>query len=244
MKILIITVAGMSTRFSRSVGKEVIKCLYHEDNFSGSLLYRMLHLNAEFDKYIIVGGYRYDELEAAVKENFPELSDRIIMTENKAFEEYGSGYSLYCGIMEAVKYSPDEIVFAEGDLFVDEASFIKVVSSDKSVLTYNSDPITAAKAVAMYIDAEGAVRYIYDTGHSALEIKEPFLAVYNSGQIWKFSSLRILRETLSSMSAEDWTGTNLVMIENYFRRLSANEYEMIGFDRWINCNTVQDFRKI
>ena len=166
------------------------------------------------------------------------------MTENKSFEEYGSGYSLFYGIMEALKYSPDEIVFAEGDLFVDEASFVKVTSSDKSVITYNTDPITAAKAVAMYIDMDGAVRYIYDTGHSALEISEPFLAVYNSGQIWKFSSPGILKDTISAMSMEDWTGTNLVMIEKYFRRLSADEYEIIGFDSWINCNTVQDFRKI
>ena len=42
MKVLIITVAGMSTRFSQSVGAPCLKCLYHEGRAKDSLLYRML----------------------------------------------------------------------------------------------------------------------------------------------------------------------------------------------------------
>ena len=59
MKVLIITVAGMSTRFSRSVGKPVIKCLYHNKSLKDSLLYILLERSREFDYFIIVGGYRY-----------------------------------------------------------------------------------------------------------------------------------------------------------------------------------------
>ena len=55
MKVLIITVAGMSTRFSRSVGKPVIKCLYHNKSLKDSLLYILLERSREFDYFIIVG---------------------------------------------------------------------------------------------------------------------------------------------------------------------------------------------
>ena len=58
MKVLIITVAGMSTRFSQSVGAPCLKCLYHEGRAKDSLLYRMLHQDGKFDRYVIVGGVR------------------------------------------------------------------------------------------------------------------------------------------------------------------------------------------
>lgn len=244
MKIMIITVAGMSTRFSKSVGKEVIKCLYYENSFSESLLYRIIHQPVDFDKYIIVGGYRYNELESAIKKEFSEMWDSIVMIKNECYKKYGSGYSLYCGMKEALKYDFDELVFAEGDLYIDEFSFTKIANSDKSVISYNTDPISAVKSVVMYLDINRSVKYIYDTNHCAFEIKEPFLAIYNSGQIWKFNNYKLLKNIISSMSEDEWQGTNLIVIEKYFGNLLEGEYEMIGFQKWINCNTVSDFCSI
>lgn len=57
MKVLIITVAGMSTRFSESVGYPCLKCLYYKQDMKESLLYRFLYEYPEFDRYIIVGGF-------------------------------------------------------------------------------------------------------------------------------------------------------------------------------------------
>ena len=48
-------------------------------------------------------------------------------------------------------------------------------SADKSVVTVNRNPILADKSVALYFDIAGEIRYIYDTGHNELLIKEPFL---------------------------------------------------------------------
>ena len=70
MKVLIITVAGMSTRFSRSAGKPVIKCLYHNKSLKDSLLYILLERSREFDYFIIVGGYRYKELCETIRASF------------------------------------------------------------------------------------------------------------------------------------------------------------------------------
>ena len=66
VRILIITVAGMSTRFSQSIGQPCLKCIYYSSDSKESLLYQMLHQPVYFDKYIIVGGYMYDELQKTV----------------------------------------------------------------------------------------------------------------------------------------------------------------------------------
>lgn len=36
-------------------------------------------------------------------------------------------------------------------------------------------------------------------------------------------------------------GTNLVPVNGYFQSLEDTDYELIGFNTWINCNTVADF---
>lgn len=244
MKILIITVAGMSTRFSNSVGHEVIKCIYNESDFTDSLIYRMISQPVKFDKYIIVGGYRYDELEAAINQNFSHLADKIVMVNNPYFKEYGSGYSLYCGLKQALEYGFDSIVFAEGDLYVDSQTYLTVCESNTNVVTCNTEPILANKAVAFYYNADNRIRYIYDTGHKALEINEPFMSIHNSGQIWKLSEPDRVREVYDAMPLSEWEGTNLVFIEKYFNHAASENVSVIRFNDWVNCNTVDDFRRI
>lgn len=243
MRILIITVAGTSTRFSRSIGKPCLKCLYSPEGFDKSLLYRMIHQEDQFDKYVIVGGYMYDRLKAAVNENFPEYRDRIMLVYNDKYAEYGSGYSLYKGIRAVYGMDFDELVFAEGDLFVDSESFKKICSADKDVITVNREDIMADKAVAFYFDANNKIHYLYDTGHKALRINEPFLSIFNSGQIWKFTKIQYLKEIYKNMSEEEWKGTNLVFIEKYFGGLGRDEYDLVKLNGWINCNTIDDFKR-
>ena len=244
MKVLIITVAGMSTRFSRSVGKPVIKCLYHNKSLKDSLLYILLERSREFDYFIIVGGYRYKELCETIRASFKKFSDRILLIENPYYSTYGSGYSLYLGLQKAFETGADEIVFAEGDLYFNEDDYQRVCSADKSVVTVNRNPILADKSVALYFDIAGEIRYIYDTGHNELFIKEPFLAIYNSGQVWKFSDKHLARKVYSQMDEEEWKGTNLIFVEKYFRDIGSEKYELITLRHWINCNTLDDFNKI
>ncbi|MDE6913302.1 MAG: hypothetical protein K2P35_06360, partial [Lachnospiraceae bacterium] len=95
MKILIVTVAGMSSRFSQSLGHSCLKCLYYENHIEDSLLYTMLHQDRTFDYYVIVGGFMYDDLKAAIEEEFKEFGDKILLVKNEHYADYGSGYSLY-----------------------------------------------------------------------------------------------------------------------------------------------------
>lgn len=244
MKVLVITVAGMSSRFSESVGYPCLKCLYHKQDTKESLLYRLLYQAAGFDKYIIVGGFLFDELEAGLRENFTEWNDRILLVKNEKYAEYGSGYSLYLGLQAALEMGASELVFAEGDLYIDTESFKRVLTSRSNVVTYNRDVILANKAVAFYFDMQDRIHYIYDVAHNALEIKEPFLGIFNSGQVWKFVQPKHLRKTVGDMAEADWRGTNLVFVQKYFETMKRDGYELIGLERWINCNTVSDFEKI
>ena len=244
MRSLLITAAGTSSRFSQSLGKVCLKCIYYPENIKESLLYHMLWQDREFDKYIIVGGFMFAQLKETVEREFSDLREKIILVNNVKYAEYGSGYSLYKGLEEILKMDFDELVFAEGDLFVDKVSFRKVVEAPKDVITSNTDPILAEKAVAFYYDGKNCIHYIYDTCHSMLEIKEPFRAIYNSGQIWKFTQPDLMRRICGDMQERDWQGTNLVFIQKYFQELGSHEYDIIQFKKWINCNTISDYEKI
>ena len=162
MKALIITVAGSSTRFSRSIGKECLKCIYYEEDFTQSLLYKTVYRDLSFDKYVIVGGYKFDELKRAVDLYLQSVKDKIVLINNEKYAEYGSGYSLYLGLQYVVDGEFDEVVFAEGDLWVDGESFAAVLNSPQDVITFNRDTIDALKSVVFYFDKDNYVHYLYD----------------------------------------------------------------------------------
>lgn len=244
MKILIITAAGISSRFSESIGHPALKCIYYENDIKESLLYKMLHHNIDFDKYIIVGGFMYEELRATINTYFSDLLPNISLINNDKYRDYGSGYSLYLGLKEAVNLEFDELVFAEGDLFVDEESFQKLYDAEKDVITCNGEDIYANNAVAFYFDHAYTVHYIYDTAHEIFIIKEPFRGIFNSGQIWKFKDRKRLENIIFNLREEEKQGTNLVIVQKYFSAYSKEQYEIIKFNKWINCNMISDFYKI
>lgn len=242
-KAVIITVAGTSTRFRKSIGKDCLKCIYTEGSEKDTLLYRLVEFCRVFDKIVIVGGYKFEDLSSFIDKSLSAFSSKISLVKNEHFEDLGSGYSLYLGVMELKDSGMDEIIFAEGDLFFDSENFKKISETTSSVITTNNDPIEAKKAVAFYVNAEGKVKYIYDTNHSTLEIKEPFLGIYNSGQVWKFSEPSKLFSSADKLTEEENKGTNLVLIQKYFDQIDSNKLQVIHFDKWINCNTVEDYRK-
>ena len=243
MKTLIVTVAGTATRFNRDTYKPTLKCLYSTGGPENTLLYQILDKARDFDEFVIVGGYMYDSLKEFTEENLKEFKDRIKLIFNPEYSAYGSGYSLILGIWNA---SPEtgEILFVEGDLYFDKSDFTKIKDSDRSVFTVNHELITASKAVVVYKNRKGYLRYLYDTSHSYLQIPEPFLAVYNSGQVWKFTDMDRLKQVLDALTPEQTRGTNLEIIQGYFGSLSPEEYEMVVFGTWHNCNTVKDYETV
>ena len=242
MKYLIITVAGTATRFNRDTQEDTLKCLYYTDDAKFALLPQLLKNCGVYDKYIIVGGYLYEKLEQFVKKELNAYGDKIELVYNEHFHDYGSGYSLYKGI-EAVRES-GEVTFVEGDLYFAKETFKQVYDSEKNVITINKEPIYSNKAVALYINAEGKPRYLYDINHQTLTVSEPFKAIFNSGQMWKFKSSERLHEALNSLSEKQLQGTNLEIVQAYFGELNAEEYDVVTFNEWYNCNTVADYNQV
>lgn len=243
MKTLIITVAGSATRFNRDTAVPTLKCLYEIGGYKNTLLYQILDKARDYDEYVIVGGYLYEKLDDFVEKNLHEFKDKIKLVYNPEFSTFGSGYSLILGIQNSNPKS-SEILFVEGDLYFEKDDFEKIKKSGKAVFTVNHELITAKKAVVVYENEKGHIRYLYDTSHSYLRIPEPFLAVYNSGQVWKFTDTDKLRDVLKHLTPNQTRGTNLEIVQGYFGNLTPNEYEMVVFDTWHNCNTVADYKTV
>ncbi len=249
MKAFITAVAGMATRFSEDLPAPIPKCIYNEGKAAETLLYRIVSAAADFDLIVIVTGFMADDVVDYAEKNLPKkILEKIKFVNNESYSEYGSGWSLYLGLKAVFDSDRDynEIVFAEGDLYFSEADF-KLIDSERSdVITVSTKPIEAKSAVALYFDKKNIPHYIFDTSHGELEIKEPFLSIYNSAQIWKFHDAKRLLGIIEEMSESDFYGTNLVVINKYFQdsALRGERFKIIIMKEWINCNTVSDFRKI
>ena len=244
MKAAIITVAGISSRFNQGIPEpeRELKAIYSDADRRDTLLYHLLEKCGFADRIIVVGGYKFERLKSYCEQLEPDVQTRLTLVFNQHYEDLGSGYSLYLGLAEAFRQNADEILFAEGDLDIDKASFARVVQSENSVLTYTFEPIYANKAVVLYQDQAGKYRYAFNSSHGLLTIDSPFSCILNSGQTWKFTDMAALRRANDRFFAETPDGTNLRIIQDYLDQ--GIGIELIGLKRWTNCNTKEDYKKI
>ncbi len=248
MNTVIITNAGISSRFNRGMAPEQVclKAIYHDGEPKDTLLYHMLQKCDFADRIILVGGYLIDDLEAYVSKVVPQhIRERLHIVCNPRYKDLTSGYSLYVGVLEALKDSDTTtILFAEGDLDLDDDTFQCIAKSDKNVLTTNSTPIFSNKAVVLYQNDSGRYRYAFNAEHGFLRIEEPFSCIFNSGQVWKFTDMQKLKESAEHFCEKDIKGTNLVIVQDYLDHIEPEEIEVFSFKRWVNCNTREDFAGI
>lgn len=242
MKSLIVTVAGTATRFNKDTSEETLKSIYHEGEPDLCLLARILDASVDIDEFIVVGGYLFEKLKIFIDKHLERHKSKIKLIYNPEYRSFGSGYSLILGI-KALSTSSKEVIFIEGDLSFDKEDLDRVLKSTKDTITVNHEPITADKAVVVYEKTNGHLQYLYDTKHHCLEIKDAFLAIYNSAQIWKFMNPKRLRQVIDNLTQNQIKGTNLEIIQDYFGSLEKKEYHINFFHRWLNCNTVADYKK-
>lgn len=242
MNVFITTVAGKATRFNKDLKTPVLKAIYHQGDASKSLLYRQIdQVSKACEKIIVVGGYLFESLMQEIESSFSQFRDRIELIYNPHFEDYGSMYSLYLGIQAAEKYKPEQVVFAEGDVFCDNASFDKVLGASKDVFTINRFPVYANQSVVAYESQENKLCYIYDTAHNELFFDAPVKAIFNSAQIWKFCDTSRLFQLNQQLTKEQQIGTNLNLIQFYFSDFEFAQLDCVVMEQWVNCNTVEDF---
>lgn len=243
MKTAIIAVAGVSSRFNENVSEPVLKGIYTETDYRKTLLYSILRKCKGYDKVVLVGGYQYEQLEKYVSDCKGEFPFQIQLIYNPYYRELGTGYTLKIGLEQCLREKCSEITVIEGDLFFDEESFDRIKTARRNVATYNDKTIYSNKAVIAYVNQEKKLKYVFSTNHGAVEIKEPFLEIYNSGQIWKFTNTELVEKLLADLPKEAWEGTNLKFIETYFSEIKADEREMLPLKIWENCNTRLDYLK-
>ena len=246
MKTAIITIAGISARFNEGIPEDekILKAIYNEGSAEDSLLFHLLEKCSYADHIIIVGGYRYDAMREFFDTNLSDRFPQTVFVKNDHYADLASGYSLYLGVREALSLGSAEILFVEGDLDIDDESFGRVRDSEKAVLTYTTEPIYAKKAVVLYQDAEGHYKYAFNSAHGCLTIDEPFACILNSGQTWKFTDMKALEASNEEFAQKNPGGTNLTIIQGYIDRVLAESLELVELDRWVNCNTREDYRKI
>lgn len=246
MKALIITAAGLSSRFRESIGRDELKSIYFDDCLGpqATILHRMLAMSDPFDVVVIVGGYKFAELSDYVERHTPEgVRCKVILACNDHYEDKGSGYSLCVGI-DALPDQVSDVLFAEGDLCVDEESFRAIAMCEGDAVSISGHSVEANRSVALYFDAEDHPRYEYDTKHGAFNAIGPFKSIYDSGQIWRFSDADKLRSARRNLSEEQCSGTNLELVGAYFKDLTRSDLTVIEFEHWVNCNTVDDYRLV
>ena len=244
MKIAIITIAGVSSRFNEGIDedKKVLKCLYTENSKENTLLYNLMKNCTFADLIILVGGYKFGDLSCFYKNELSEEFPDVVLVENEHYSDLGSGYSLYLGLKEAFEHNPTEILFVEGDLDIDSESFKRVAEAKNTVLTYTNEPIYSNKAVVLYKDDKNRYRYAFNSSHGLMTIDSPFSCILNSGQTWKFTEMDKLKSANKKFFETAKADTNLRIIQNYLDM--GVDVDIILLKRWTNCNTRYDYKKI
>ena len=237
----IVTLAGTSSRFSKSVGRECHKSLFREQPEDDSLLDWQLSLlgRSGFAHIVLVGGYKFDELVGVVNSRYADWP--ITVVRNDHYLDWGSCYSLCLGI-DAAPDDSTSVTFLEGDLLFDGTAFADLLSIEDDAITATKSIVDARTSVAFYVSRSGRLRYVYDTAHSSLKIDEPFIRIGNSGQVWQFADVKRLRECSSRCGEKEWKGTNLLPIVDYYSTVAGDTVRICTFDKWFNCNTISDYR--
>lgn len=250
MKIVIITVAGVSSRFNKDIpeNEKILKCLYYDESPQDTLIYHMLRKSSYADRIVIVGGYKYSDLKSYIEKEIPkDLTEKITLVYNDHYSDLSSGYSLYLGIDCVLNNFKgiEEILFVEGDLDIDDDSFNKVVKSPKNVLTFNHEPIYSNKAVVLYQNGNDEYKYLFNSGHGLLSMTESFKAIFNSGQTWKFQDMETLKIANDNFKENLIEDTNLAIIQKYIGLVeNSPDFDIIGLNHWVNCNTRKDYQLI
>jgi len=248
MVVAIITVAGISSRFNQGIpeDKKILKCIYYEKDRNNTLLKHLLDKCSVTDKIIIVGGYKYKALQEYCIELPPALYAKLQFVYNEHFSDFGSGYSLYLGLQEVFSSLADvsRILFVEGDLDIDRFSFEQIIKSNLNVLTYTTEPIYANKSVVLFKNQDDRYKYAFNSEHGLLKIEDGFSCILNSAQIWQFIDISKLKTASKQFIQKATAGTNLVIIQNYIDMCNQNDFEVLGIQRWTNCNTREDYKKI
>ena len=89
MRVFLTTVAGSATRFSESIGKPTVKCIYNREDPAKTLLNHMLTQAKDYDLFVVVGGFLINELEDYINTNLPsEFSEKVWSLDRRIYHPH------------------------------------------------------------------------------------------------------------------------------------------------------------
>ena len=120
---LVILASGMGTRLN----KKMPKCLVSINN--KTLLERIINISKEFDKVIIVGGYKINLLKKIINNN-----ENIYLINNKHFKTTNMVESFF----KAYNKIDRDVIITYSDILLDQSLFKKMISFNKNHLLLKS----------------------------------------------------------------------------------------------------------
>lgn len=256
-KYAIITAAGCSTRFSKSIGFEYHKSLTPVAGLDGkSLLKWQIEtlIDNGVERVFAVGGYMFNIFVSQINDLEPKYKEKVSAIFNSEYFVTGSYLSMFLGfdrMYQLIKQNaipePTSIICVEGDVYASNlgefvtkpfahSNTIRPTTNGKSVLRADRDVIGV-------IDDYGLLSWKYSTKHSEFtNIPSSIKMIFNSGQIWeicvKFIDWGNAHKQLDQQSYKN--DTNLTFID-YFSNVPDTPFELKG---WVNANTIEDLNNI
>lgn len=121
---LVILASGMGTRLN----KKMPKCLVSINN--KTLLERIINISKEFDKVIIVGGYKINLIKKIIGNN-----ENIYLINNKDFKTTNMVESFF----KAYNKIDRDVIITYSDILFDQSLFKKMISFNKNHLLLKSN---------------------------------------------------------------------------------------------------------
>ena len=121
---LVILASGMGTRLN----KKMPKCLVSINN--KTLLERIINISKEFDKVIIVGGYKINLIKKIINNN-----ENIYLINNKDFKTTNMVESFF----KAYNKIDRDVIITYSDILFDQSLFKKMISFNKNHLLLKSN---------------------------------------------------------------------------------------------------------
>ena len=256
-KYAIITAAGCSTRFSKSIGFECHKSLMPVGGLNcKSLLEWQIKtlIDNGVDQVFAVGGYMWKIFNSQINKLELKYKEKVRAVFNSEYLTTGSYMSMFLGfdkmyhlIKSDTILEPTSIICVEGDVYA--SNFAEFVAKPFDY-NYSIRPTTNGKSVLRadrdvigIIDDHGFLSWKYSTKHSEFtNIPSSIKILFNSGQIWEIClkgfNLRKIHERLDQQSYKN--DTNLTFID-YFSDKPDTPFELKG---WVNANTVDEIKTI
>lgn len=252
----IITVAGSSTRFSKSVNQMAHKSLWPVPALDNKCLLewqiRTL-LEAGIEDIVVVTGYMADEVYKAFDRMaiHTDWYRDVHFIYNPSFSTTGSYLSMYLGfikiqelIKNAVAMIPDSVILIEGDVYASnlkEFCMLPPTDFDLRPTTNGKSVIRADRDVLGIVSKNDSIYWAYDPYHEALQIPPSFAKyMFNSGQIWEINWYSDAIEKIDQYGGTvDEHKTNLSFIEFF-----GSSDEPFELKNWTNANTIEDINNI